>query len=225
MRGSAFALALLLGACSSMGVLGLRYAPLGLAAEFPASLERSAADAIPAAPSNADPTVVTEATPDVPPTVTDLDPGAAGPSPGTLAARGMAETPVQLTAKASALFDAMNAARADAGESPLAWSPELEAVALVRAAHLARHSYFDHYGPDGTSAFSELATRGISYQLAGENLARNNYPDSHTVTTAFEALMASPGHRANILESRFSRAAVAAVRNGGMWLYVTVFMD
>jgi len=46
------------------------------------------------------------------------------------------------------------------------------------------------------------AARGLRYRLAGENLARNNYPDSRTVEAAYEGLMASPGHRANILEAR-----------------------
>jgi len=55
------------------------------------------------------------------------------------------------------------------------------------------NGYFDHYAPDGSSAFSELAARGLRYRLAGENLARNNYPDSRTVEAAYEGLMASPG--------------------------------
>jgi uncharacterized protein YkwD len=37
--------------------------------------------------------------------------------------------------------------------------------------------------------------------------------------------MNSPGHRANILEPRFSSVGVAAVRDGKMWVYVTVFLN
>ena len=89
----------------------------------------------------------------------------------------------------------------------------------------SQNGYFDHYAPDGESAFSELAVRGIRYRLAGENLARNNYAEAKTVAAAFEGLMASPGHRANILEERFSKVGVAAVQSGKMWVYVTVFKD
>lgn len=127
--------------------------------------------------------------------------------------------------KAAALVDAMNSARAAEGLPPFERDAALEDVAYARARNLVLGGYFDHYGPDGESAFSELAARGIVYGLAGENLARNNYPEARTVAAAFDGLMASPGHRANILEPRFSRAGVAAVRDGRIWLYVTVFMD
>lgn len=127
--------------------------------------------------------------------------------------------------KATLLFEQMNNARADEGLPPFEWDDQLAAVAASRAASLARNGYFDHYGPDGSSAFSELTARGIAYRLAGENLARNNYGAATTAAVAFEALMGSPGHRANILEPRFNRSGVAAVRDGRYWLYVTVFTD
>lgn len=139
---------------------------------------------------------------------------------GTPAPRG-APAP----AKADALFDLMNSARLDAGVAALARDSALDDVANTRAQNLVVNGYFDHYSPDGESAFSELAARGIRYRLAGENLARNNYTDARTVEAAFEGLMASPGHRANILEERFSRVGVATVQSGRMWIYVTVFKD
>jgi len=128
-------------------------------------------------------------------------------------------------AKSSALLDMMNSARADAGLPALVVDATLQDVALARANNLIENGYFDHYSPDGESAFTELAARGVSYRLAGENLARNNYVDAQTVEAAFDALMASPGHRANILEPRFASVGVASVLSGHMWLYVTVFKD
>lgn len=132
---------------------------------------------------------------------------------------------VQSTDKAGELFDLLNSARLDEGLPVLRRNAELEKVALVRAENLVANGYFDHYAPDGESAFSELAARGIRYRLAGENLAQNNYPDARTVQAAFDGLIASPGHRANILETRFTQAGVAAVRSGKLWVYVMVFMD
>jgi uncharacterized protein YkwD len=131
----------------------------------------------------------------------------------------------QNSAKAQGLLDLMNAARADAGLAPLQRDSSLEEVAIARARNLITNGYFDHYAPDGESAFSELAARGIRYRLAGENLARNNYVDAKTVQAAFDGLMASEGHRANILEQRFANVGVAAVQSGHMWIYVTVFKD
>ncbi len=127
--------------------------------------------------------------------------------------------------KAGGLLDLMNQQRLKEGIPVLRANPALERVALARANNLVANGYFDHYSPDGESAFSELAARSIQYRLAGENLARNNYPETRTVQAAFDGLMASQGHRANILESRFTQAGVAAVRSGKMWVYVTVFMD
>lgn len=127
--------------------------------------------------------------------------------------------------KARGLFEAMNQSRREAGLNPLEWDGALEEVAYARARNLVEHGYFDHYAPDGESAFSELAARGIRYRLAGENLARNNYIETKTVAAAFDGLMNSPGHRANILEPRFSSVAVACVKSGRMWIYVTVFLN
>jgi uncharacterized protein YkwD len=127
--------------------------------------------------------------------------------------------------KASQLVQYMNEARIEAGLATMATMPTLEEVAGVRAEDLAERQYFDHYAPDGSSAFSELSARGVGYGLAGENLARNNYPDNDSLQVAFDALMNSEGHRANILEPRFTRVGVAALLDGDLWIYVTVFMD
>jgi uncharacterized protein YkwD len=175
-----------------------------------------------------------EPTPDVP--VTTVAQLAATPTPtlepapaSTVQAMpSHVEQPVELARiqdKARGLLDAMNEARRAEGLATLEWDASLEEVAYARAANLVENGYFDHYAPDGESAFSELSARGIRYRLAGENLARNNYPETKTVAAAFEGLMNSPGHRANILEERFSSVGVAAVRDGKMWIYVTVFLN
>lgn len=193
-----------------------------------------------AAPTLAVPEPTAEATP--PPATPVATPGSAPETPPAAAPSVAASAPVAtvqtlpssveqpadivvVAAKANGLLDAMNAARIAEGMPAFERDPTLEEVAYARARNLVVNGYFDHYAPDGESAFSELAARGVSYQLAGENLARNNYPEPRTVVAAFDGLMASPGHRANILEGRFSRVGVAAVRDGRMWLYVTVFMD
>jgi uncharacterized protein YkwD len=124
-----------------------------------------------------------------------------------------------------ALLDELNTARFEYGLAGLERYDYLDAVALARAESLAAHSYFDHTAPDGSSAFSELAARGILYRLAGENLARNNFPAGETVRAAFDGLMASPGHRQNILEPAFGAIGLAVVQSGGMWYHVMVFTN
>jgi uncharacterized protein YkwD len=152
----------------------------------------------------------------------------AAPAANVQSLPALVEQPAELQKfpeKAWGLLDSMNEARRAEGLAQLEWDPSLEEVAYARARNLVTNGYFDHYAPDGESAFSELAARGIRYRLAGENLARNNYIETRTVAAAFDGLMNSPGHRANILEPRFSSVGVAAVRDGKMWIYVTVFLN
>ncbi len=195
------------------------------------------ADGPAATPSSAD----LEPTPSEEPVVTTVAEEVATPTPTPEVTREMEPAPVStvaslpevhravvvesLPAKAQGLLDSINAARAAEGLPTLIVDETLVAVALSRAQDLVKNDYFAHYGPDGGSAFSELAARGVNYALAGENLARNNYLESKTVAAAFEGLMASPGHRANILEPRFTKIGVVAVLDGRMWVYVTVFMS
>lgn len=160
----------------------------------------------------------------VPPSATPADPPLGDVhSPSPLEFRVEALDPEPHLA--DLLVALMNTAREDEGRLVLARDSALDAVALARSDELVRNNYFAHYGPEGESAFAELEARGIGYGLAGENLARNNYPASSTAEAAFDGLMKSPGHRENILEPRFSRVGVAAVRSGAVWLYVTVFTD
>lgn len=155
------------------------------------------------------------------------DAAAAPPAPVATLPSGVraADVAEHQPGKEASLFDLVNAARLAAGTGVLDRDADLDAVAFARASNLVQDRYFDHYAPDGTSAFSELAARGLAYRLAGENLARNNYPSGRTVQAAFEGLMASEGHRANILEPRFGAIGIAAVRSGGFWLYVMVFTN
>lgn len=156
-----------------------------------------------------------------------LQPASDGPRVASLPAAGVVQTTNLQSSreKSAALVDLMNGARMRLGGAALEVDDSLAEVALARARNLIANGYFDHYAPDGESAFTELAARGIQYRLAGENLARNNYAESRTVGAAFDGLMASAGHRANILEPRFSSVGVAAVQSGRMWVYVTVFLN
>lgn len=235
--------------CSVAGIVVVSLPGATTAAEQASSLDMSAYEALSTPEAEATEAVVTEASP-VSPEVSQTEPAATErvdtavaqmavtptPAPALVAAPASTvqsfpanvSRPVEVeraAEKAYALFEAMNEARRAEGLTPLEWDSSLEEVAYARAANLVANGYFEHYGPDGESAFSELAARGIRYRLAGENLARNNYSETRTVAAAFDGLMNSPGHRANILEERFSSVAVACVRDGKMWIYVTVFLN
>ena len=101
---------------------------------------------------------------------------------------------------AQALFEATNRWRASSGLAPLRANGYLNGIARIRSQDMAANNYFAHTSPiTGHTAFSLMDTYGVPYAWAGENLAKNNYPDDQAVGVADEALWNSPGQREIIL--------------------------
>ena len=124
-----------------------------------------------------------------------------------------------------ALFNAINDARAQNGMGPLAADGCVTYVAQIRSDDMATRGYFAHESPDGSSAFSLLDAYGVPSGWAGENLARNNYPEDQTVAVAIRDLMASPPHRENILNPNYTAMGVAAALDGtGIYYYTMIFI-
>jgi uncharacterized protein YkwD len=122
------------------------------------------------------------------------------------------------------MFSAHNAQRVANGVGPLVVDAALTQVARQRAQDMASKGYFSHTSPTGQTAFSLLNASGYSYSLAGENLARNNYPDDQTVSTAMTGFMNSPAHRVNVLETKFTRVGIGmAVGADGLKYFAVVF--
>jgi uncharacterized protein YkwD len=110
------------------------------------------------------------------------------------------------------LFAGMNAERAARGLAPLTIDPTLTTIARTRSQQMASEGYFGHVDPRGRRPYIDLlAQYGVTYQLAGENLALNNYPAAEAASRALTSLMASTSHRENILEQRFTRVGVGVV--------------
>ncbi|MEK7065349.1 MAG: CAP domain-containing protein, partial [Patescibacteria group bacterium] len=66
-----------------------------------------------------------------------------------------------------------------------------------------------HVNPEGKDAGDRLGDGGVTYFVAGENLAYA--PD---VATAHEGLMNSEGHRKNILEPQFRKVGIGVIDGG-----------
>lgn len=123
------------------------------------------------------------------------------------------------------LFNAINGERAAAGLPTLAVNGCVVYVAQLRSNDMASRGYFAHTSPEGQTAFGLLDYYGIPYGWAGENLARNNYPVDQTVAVAIRELMASQGHRDNILSPNYTEMGVAVATDGaGMQYYTMVFI-
>jgi len=127
---------------------------------------------------------------------------------------------------AQMLFNAVNEERAQQGLFPLIWHDPVANVAKFRSKDMASRNYFSHKSPEGETAFSLLDRYGIPHSWAGENLARNNYPDNQTVGVAIRDLMASEGHQENILSGNYTHLGVGAVEDStGMKYYTMIFIS
>lgn len=126
---------------------------------------------------------------------------------GTGGAGGAASAGVNM----QELLDLVNAARADAGVSPLAWSDTLGDAANIRANELI--SLFSHTRPDGTDWYT------VSDLARGENVAAG----FGSVQAVFNGWMESDGHRANILNAGFTLMGGGCVAGGGTYYWCQLF--
>ena len=130
-----------------------------------------------------------------------------------------------LTGYAATLFNAINSERSASGMFSLGADGCAVYVAQLRSDDMASVGYFSHTSPSGQTAFSLLDAFGVPHGWAGENLARNNYPDGETVGVAIRDLMSSSGHRANILSANYTTLGVAVAFDGvGMKYFTMVFL-
>ncbi len=103
----------------------------------------------------------------------------------------------------------LNQERTSRGLKPLVLSPALTQVARAQSKDMFERHYFSHVNPDGKSPFDRMEAAGISFTVAGENLAYA--PD---VTIAHKGLMNSPGHRENILRPEFGHVGIGVIDGG-----------
>lgn len=117
-----------------------------------------------------------------------------------------------------------NVQRANFNLSALRQSPKLNEAARLKVNDMFTRQYFEHVSPTGGD-ISNLA-QAVSYEYLniGENLALGNYENDQAVVQAW---MDSPGHRANILNAKFTEIGVAVLRGQfegkTTWLAAQVF--
>lgn len=114
-----------------------------------------------------------------------------------------------LTAEESRMVDLVNAERARAGLPVLQVDPGLVQTARAKSQNMATLHYFGHESPTLGSPFDQMRAAGIRYTTAGENIAGNQ-----SVDAAHQALMNSPGHRANILNPSFTKVGIGIIHGG-----------
>ena len=129
---------------------------------------------------------------------------------------------VGATAKEQQMVNLINQARANAGLPPLQVSSQLTNAARAKSRDMIDKNYFSHTSPTYGSFTNLLDRYGVSYRSAAENLAMNS---NGSVTGAHDMLMASPGHRTNILGGSYSLVGVGIqVRSDGSHFYTQLFV-
>ena len=119
------------------------------------------------------------------------------------------------------MFKLVNEERKKSGLPGLIWKQEIVPVARAHATDMWEGSYFGHVSPEGKDVGDRLERVGIDYLVAGENLAL-----APTLSTAHMGLINSPGHRANILEEKFTKVGVGVIDNGVYGkMFVQVFTN
>jgi uncharacterized protein YkwD len=125
---------------------------------------------------------------------------------GTPLMRTIVAGPMNVAAVLSAvLVDMANADRAALGLGTLMPDPLLTAAAQAKANDMAQKSYFAHFDAAGKSPWDWMHEVGYQYQHAGENLAIQ-FSESGDVQRAW---LASPAHRANLLDGKFTQVGIA----------------
>jgi uncharacterized protein YkwD len=125
------------------------------------------------------------------------------------------------------LFQLTNQARAAAGRKALHWDARLATLARARAKDMIVRNYFAHQiPPDGHTVFDVMSNVGYCFNLAGENIGWNNYPDDQATSAIQAMFMNSPDHRQNILGPAWDVVGIGAYKGpDGKKMWAVVFAD
>ena len=101
----------------------------------------------------------------------------------------------------------INAQRARHELAPLTENPLLDRAAELHSVDMAKRHFFEHRNPDGEQPAARIVHQGYPPILVGENLGWGETAKS-TPATIVSLWMASPGHRANILEPGYREIGI-----------------
>jgi len=107
----------------------------------------------------------------------------------------------------SQVIQSTNAQRSGSGLSSLSYNNILSQAALAKAQNMFSEGYWAHTSPSGKEPWDFIKSAGYSYNIAGENLAR----DFDSTPPMINAWMNSPTHRANIMNPRYQEIGIAVV--------------
>lgn len=127
----------------------------------------------------------------------------------------------EITAEEQSMIDLINQERIAAGVNPVKLDLRLASVGRAKANDLKTNNYFDHTSPIYGSPWAMMQQVGLKVVWAGENISGNK-----SVVGSMASLMLSPGHRANILDPRFTHVGIGIAYGSAYGnLYVQEFLQ
>jgi uncharacterized protein YkwD len=116
------------------------------------------------------------------------------------------------------LLALINHDRQAAGVPALAWDNRLAAIARAHSRDMLTNGFVAHVSPTTGDALARVKRAGLSFPLVVENVGQEG-----GVHQAHRGFMASPGHRANVLNPKVTHVGIGVVvrKSGGAPLFVT----
>ncbi|NUW44206.1 CAP domain-containing protein [Nonomuraea rhodomycinica] len=111
-----------------------------------------------------------------------------------------------------------NAERAKGGCQPLKHDPQLHKAAYDHSADMAAQNYFSHTSKDGRSFMDRIRGAGFT---GGTGWAENIAMGQPSPASVVEAWMNSSGHKANIMNCKYTLIGVGAAKNSKGQIYWT----
>lgn len=108
----------------------------------------------------------------------------------------------------TSLVELTNQERLKNNLPPLTQNPLLDSAAYMKAMDMVKNGYFNHDSPSGTKPWYWFDRSGYNYKYAGENLAIG-FVESNEVSDAW---MASPTHKANIVNAKYRDIGIAVLK-------------
>jgi len=114
------------------------------------------------------------------------------------------------------IFDLINTARSKQGIAKLSADATVFKVARLKSQDMVKNNYFSHTSPTYGSPFKMLKTYGVSYKVAGENIAGNP-----SLEAAVNAWLNSNTHKQNLLSNSYNYIGIGVEKSNTYGYIIT----
>lgn len=133
------------------------------------------------------------------------------------------------------VHDEVNEVRAEHNASALEYNTTVADAARQHSVDMANRGYFNHTDPDGNNVGDRMNESGVSWRIAGENLAQNWWwiryqtdsgTQQHTANKELAEMivqqwMESDDHRENMLRDDWTTQGIGVYKSDDNAVYVT----